>query len=162
MISSLYHIFSGEGKLEGSRGETRKISSGVVIPAEDKSGAVHTGYRIGHRFTGGGTRAWAGHCRLPDTLGAPSQPVSGVLCPACGGQAAAISLGRRLPDASSGCTRRLSGRTSLPPYSALLPMGFALPATLLPPRCALTAPFHPCPHPASAEPLAVCFLWHFP
>jgi len=63
-------------------------------------------------------------------------------------QAAAISLGRWLPSASSGCTRRLSGRTSPPPYSALLPMGFTLPATLLPLRCALTAPFHPCPHSA--------------
>jgi len=29
----------------------------VVGRAEGKSGAVHTGYRIGHRFTGGSTRA---------------------------------------------------------------------------------------------------------
>src|SRR5580693_9037155 len=32
---------------------------------------------------------------------------------------------------------------SLLPYLALLRVGFALPAKLLPPRCALTAPFHP-------------------
>jgi len=31
------------------------------------------------------------------------------------------------------------------PYSVLLPVGFAVPATSPPPRCALTAPFHPCP-----------------
>src|SRR5580765_3240062 len=45
----------------------------------------------------------------------------------------------------------------LPPYLVLLRVGFALPATLLPRRCALTAPFHP--YPVSK---AVCFLWHFP
>jgi len=38
-------------------------------------------------------------------------------------------------------------------------VGFALPAALLPRRCALTAPFHPYPDLAA---LAVCFLWHFP
>jgi len=32
---------------------------------------------------------------------------------------------------------------SLLPYLALLRVGFTLPAELLPPRCALTAPFHP-------------------
>jgi hypothetical protein len=32
---------------------------------------------------------------------------------------------------------------SLLPYLALLRVGFTLPAKLLPPRCALTAPFHP-------------------
>jgi len=41
-------------------------------------------------------------------------------------------------------------RTSIPgllprrPYSVLLPVGFAVPPTLPPTRCALTAPFHPC------------------
>jgi len=29
------------------------------------------------------------------------------------------------------------------PYSVLLPVGFTMPLTLLPTRCALTAPFHP-------------------
>ena len=38
-------------------------------------------------------------------------------------------------------------------------MGFALPAALLPRRCALTAPFHPY-RDLKAE--AVYFLWHFP
>jgi len=31
------------------------------------------------------------------------------------------------------------------PYSVLLPAGLALPVPLLGRRCALTAPFHPCP-----------------
>ena len=31
------------------------------------------------------------------------------------------------------------------PYSVLLPVGFAVPVPLPVPRCALTAPFHPCP-----------------
>src|SRR5204863_4745496 len=58
------------------------------------------------------------------------------------------------------------------PYLVLLRVGFSLPAELLQPRCALTAPFHPYPknRPALAELLqlkaaclkAVYFLWHFP
>jgi hypothetical protein len=44
------------------------------------------------------------------------------------------------------------------PYSILLPVGFAVPPTLPPARCALAAPFRPYP----AEAVAVCFLWHFP
>src|SRR5258708_11918949 len=47
----------------------------------------------------------------------------------------------------------------LPPYLVLLRVGFALPAALLPRRCALTAPFHPY---LSLAARAVCFLWHFP
>src|SRR5882762_11511907 len=47
----------------------------------------------------------------------------------------------------------------LPPYLVLLRVGFALPASLLRRRCALTAPFHPYLSPAAR---AVCFLWHFP
>src|ERR1700689_5553795 len=39
---------------------------------------------------------------------------------------------------------RSPGRTrAFPPYLVLLRVGFALPAALLPRRCALTAPFHP-------------------
>ena len=41
----------------------------------------------------------------------------------------------------------------------LLRVWFALPAALLPRRCALTAPFHPYPH---SKMRAVYFLWHFP
>ena len=47
----------------------------------------------------------------------------------------------------------------IPPYLVLLRVGFALPAALLPRRCALTAPFHPYRNLAAP---AVCFLWHFP
>ena len=68
---------------------------------------------------------------------------------------------------------------NLPPYLVLLRVGFALPAALLPRRCALTAPFHPYlavvlgplgsqgPRPCASrrthnDSEAVCFLWHFP
>jgi hypothetical protein len=41
----------------------------------------------------------------------------------------------------------LAGR----PYSVLLPVGFALPPPLPGARCALAAPFHPCPRPMVAH-----------
>ena len=60
-----------------------------------------------------------------------------------------------------------------PPYLVLLRVGFTLPPSLLPERCALTAPFHPYQDwPSRRTPfgpivraeartlLAVCFLWH--
>jgi len=49
-------------------------------------------------------------------------------------------------------------------YLVLLHVGFTLPAELLRPRCALTAPFHPYQESTrlAASPPAVCFLWHFP
>ena len=49
------------------------------------------------------------------------------------------------------------------PYSVLLPVGFTLPPPLPGARCALAAPFRPCPRGASRHlTRAVCFLWHFP
>ena len=51
------------------------------------------------------------------------------------------------------------------PYSALLRVGFTMRAALPKPRCALTAPFHPCLILSLANlgrPSAVCSLWHFP
>ena len=54
---------------------------------------------------------------------------------------------------------RLSFRLAHRSYSVLLPAGLALPLTLPPARCALTAPFHPYPLPKRQ---AVCFLWRFP
>src|SRR5215471_21283880 len=39
------------------------------------------------------------------------------------------------------------------PYLVLLRVGFAMPARLLPPRCALTAPFHPYRKKAARRPL---------
>jgi len=55
-------------------------------------------------------------------------------------------------DLPGGLTRRAgtsSGEPEIPPYLVLLRVGFALPAALLPRRCALTAPFHP--YPSSEE-----------
>ncbi len=51
------------------------------------------------------------------------------------------------PAVNGGCPRR--------PYSVLLPVRLAVPRPLPAARCALTAPFHPCP----ARCRAVCFLW---
>ena len=62
----------------------------------------------------------------------------------------AIHLGRPLPGASSRPTRTAARKPACGlapacrPYSVLLPVGFTLPSTLPPMRCALTAPFHPC------------------
>src|SRR5262249_47385507 len=50
-------------------------------------------------------------------------------------------------------------RAGVPPYLVLLRVGFALPASLLTRRCALTAPFHPSPahsrNPAYSESVAL-------
>src|SRR5271154_2927898 len=64
-----------------------------------------------------------------------------------------IPLGRPSPDASSNQPERPGLRTGPAPpcgdahrsYSVLLPAGLAVPPTLPPTRCALTAPFHPYP-----------------
>lgn len=64
--------------------------------------------------------------------------------------AAAIHLDRLLPDGSSSQPGPLGAKHACAladargPYLALLRVGFAM-RTLLPaPRCAFTAPFHPC------------------
>ncbi len=85
---------------------------------------------------------------------------------------------------------RLALGPRIPPYLVLLRVGFTLPPPLLPARCALTAPFHPCRDwPSGMSPSgrrsapnhgtlgapgpshlgtrekpspAVCFLWHLP
>jgi len=64
-----------------------------------------------------------------------------------------------------------------PPYLVLLRVGFTLPPSLLPERCALTAPFHPYPGGLAVQANlkspsggpsekgvaeAVFFLWHWP
>src|SRR5262245_4806272 len=78
----------------------------------------------------------------------------------------AIPLRRRLLGASSDLPGRpdpdIDPEACAPrrPYSVLLPVGFAVPPALPPPRCALTAPFHPCLLPGGAQ--AVYSLWHFP
>ena len=92
-----------------------------------------------------------------------------------GWRVAIIYLGRSLPtgspafagsDLPAGRTapesRLHPGRVPLAPTGCLVlqAVGFALPATSPPPRCALTAPFHLCLCPEG--PSAVCFLWHFP
>jgi len=56
-------------------------------------------------------------------------------------------------------THRATKAAQFLPYLVLLRVGFAMPRTLLPGRCALTAPFHPY-RGLAAE--AVYSLWHFP
>jgi len=78
----------------------------------------------------------------------------------------AIPLGRDLRRASCDQPGRRVGNipgggAACRPYSVLLPVGFAVPPALPPARCALAAPFHPCPQRPEAV-RAVCFLWHFP
>ena len=87
-------------------------------------------------------------------------------------------------DTKNAQSETLAATANLPPYLVLLRVGFALPAALLPRRCALTAPFHPylavvlslrCGLGPYGSVLdfraqlrthnddeAVCFLWHFP
>jgi len=72
----------------------------------------------------------------------------------------AIPLGRPLPDASRDqpgrraktpvATARLPRRRARP-YSVLLPVGFTVPRPSPAARCALTAPFHPCPRAVSGR-----------
>ena len=94
------------------------------------------------------------------------RPVSRVLSRA-EARAMAIHLGRPSPGASRDRPGRpvrkptAAVRTAARPYMVLLPEGFAVPCPSPGPRCALTAPFHPCP-PASRPGRAVCSLWHFP
>src|SRR5205823_8598556 len=80
-----------------------------------------------------------------------SRPVSRVLSPrpVTGAGEADIPLGPALPRGSSEPTRERGG-PPLPleaalPYLLLLRVGLAMPSTSPPMRCALTAPFHPCP-----------------
>ena len=74
-----------------------------------------------------------------------------------------IHLGRPLPDASRNLPGRQCGDAPAPkrdrPYSVLLPVGFTVPRTLPPGRCALTAPFHPYP---GSSPGRFAFCGTFP
>ena len=57
-------------------------------------------------------------------------------------------------------TRTAAGNNHCRPYSVLLLEGLAVPPPLPGARCALTAPFQPCP--GISAPSAVCFLLRFP
>jgi len=49
-----------------------------------------------------------------------------------------------------------AGKPTCCPYLVLLPVGFTLPPPLPAARCALTAPFHPCPHTTARQRFAFC------
>ncbi len=102
--------------------------------------------------------------RRPERRQARGRPVSRILSGVAPWMT--IPLGLRSPAASSRQPGHLGAklpcRPPFPvaarhPYSALLPVGLAVPVLLPVPRWALTPPFHP--HPASG---AVCSLWRFP
>ena len=59
---------------------------------------------------------------------------------------ACVAAGFTRPTRRAGrkCPCRLAEACDSPPYSALLPVGFAVPPPLLEARWALTPPFHPC------------------
>ncbi len=74
-----------------------------------------------------------------------------------------IHLGCALPRTSCSQPGQRSGKRepqgvnlACRPYLALLPVGFAVPSALPRPRCALTAPFHPCPGPEGPGRFAFC------
>ena len=74
----------------------------------------------------------------------------------------AIHLGCPSPDTSRdlpgqrGPGMKPAGKPVCRPYSVLLPVGFALPPPLPAARCALTAPFHPCPQAEACGRFAFC------
>ena len=72
------------------------------------------------------------------------------------------AAGRALPRRASGGMRDAARVTPWAPYLVLHPVGFSVPVPSPAPRCALTAPFHPCLIPDESGPSAVCFLWHCP
>ena len=78
-----------------------------------------------------------------------------------------IHLGRLLSNASCDQPGRQPGNRSgacapCHPYSVLLPVGFAVPLLLPGARCALTAPFHPCPRRARGGLLSVALSLGLP
>ena len=57
--------------------------------------------------------------------------------------------------------RRLERSGEIPAYLVLLRVGFTLPRSLLPARCALTAPFHPYPKPRADLPKQITNLGRY-
>src|SRR5262249_38374220 len=72
------------------------------------------------------------------------------------GHSSGTSVAGRLARPTRTATRK---RALSRPYLVLLPVGLAVPSSSPKPRCALTAPFHPC---LAVRPSAVSFLWRYP
>ena len=131
-------------------------------PPPDRRGCRWAGPREGGRSPGPTLPFPAANIPHPDEK-CRSRPVSRVLFRGNFTAATNIPLGRTLPCASSepypeaGAGRptpRLATRT--PPYLLLHQVGFAMPFLSPGPRCALTAPFHPC-HARLAAPFGGLF-----
>src|SRR5262245_45060045 len=83
-------------------------------------------------------------------------------CDGRNGHSSATPVARRLKQPTPTATRKKAEAcVSCPPYSVLLPVGFAVPLPLPEARCALTAPFHPYLG-NTLRAAAVCSLWHCP
>ena len=84
----------------------------------------------------------------PGSVPASKAMPEGITRGAMDGHSSGTPVTERLarPTRTVGAETRLPRRTmARRPYSVLLPVGFTLPPTLPPARCALTAPFHPYP-----------------
>ena len=124
------------------------------------------------RIIGSGSRYYSGSLpfiRRETRRESARRPVSRVLCAPLG-RATAIPLRRASRRAWRDQPGRQGGKPSHPPprggsagrpYSVLLPVGFTVPPPSPGTRCALAAPFHPCPR-GMLLAQAVCFLWHCP
>jgi hypothetical protein len=61
------------------------------------------------------------------------------------GHSSGTSVAGRLVRPTRAAARKPASPKACRPYLVLLPVGFAVPSALPSTRCALTAPFHPCP-----------------
>ncbi len=116
-------------------------------------------------FTAAPYRVGGGKCQ---TACKPGSVRTGRCChrPALNDHSSATRVAARLTRPTRAARRECPWRRSRAagrPYSVLLPVGFTLPPLSPGARCALAAPFHPCPRPmVSHARRAVCFLWHCP
>jgi len=68
----------------------------------------------------------------------------------------------RVASLETGLAPRACARSPGHPYLVLLPVGFAMPLLLPVARCALTAPFHPCPTAPKSRRRRSAFCGTFP
>ncbi len=127
----------------GRRGEAEPVRTGtnqgrVTAPCPKNRGC-QTAYKpgsvpAGTKGRGGWPFIWDARCRTPRATD---------------------------PDGGAEARPAIAHALACRPYLVLLPVGFTVPSPLPAPRCALTAPFHPCRQARGPRP-AVCSLWHFP
>ena len=110
----------------------------LIILSQRWSGAANG------RRSAGEFRARTLDCEFSEAAGPVSRILSAGLLPQDGhssGPRITARLGADLPGGCDAPSRHDPSELGIPPYLVLLRVGFALPAALLPRRCALTAPF---------------------